>query len=417
MTAHTFRALRHRDFTLYLFGAMLSNIGTWMQSVAQGWLVLKLTDSPAWLGTVGFLSMAPSLVLSPLAGVAADRLDRRRLMLAAQIVQMLCAAGIGVLVLLRQIEIWHICALVFVSSVALSLNGPAFSATIKDLVGPADLGSGVGLISSQFHLSRAFGPLFASGLIATVSLAGCFLLNAGSFLFLIAALLFIRPGQIQVRAGPRPDDPASAGVLRVIGRDLLDALRYSAREPVTRWLFLFTSLMCFFSMPLATLMPHIVRETYHRNEVWYGYMMAGSGAGALVGALLSASAGSRLGFRGASLLGGLLGAGCLLSFAGAATIQWALRITTLMGLAQVITFAVGMTTVQASVPDALRGRVMSLYNLSFMSGMALANLYAGWAAPAWGTAATLRISGAGMAAVVVLMMLIAPSQERGSAPP
>jgi MFS family permease len=401
MNAHTFRALRHRDFTLYFLGAMLSNIGTWMQGVAQGWLVLKLTDSPAWLGTVGFLSMAPSLVLSPLAGVAADRLDRRRLMLASQTVQMLCAAGIGVLVLLRQIEIWHICALVFLSSIALSLNGPAFSATIKDLVGPADLGSGVGLISSQFHLSRAFGPLFASGLIATVSLAGCFLLNAGSFLFLIAALLFIRPGQ--VRAGPRPGGPGDAGtsgVLRVIGRDLLDALRYSAREPVTRWLFLFTSLMCFFSMPLVTLMPHIVRETYHRNEVWYGYMMAGSGAGALVGALLSASAGSRLGFR-----------------AGAATIQGALRIAILMGLAQVITFAVGMTTVQASVPDALRGRVMSLYNLSFMSGMALANLYAGWAAPAWGTAATLRVSGAGMAAVVVLMMLVAPSRERGSTPP
>lgn len=414
MNAQTFRALRHRDFTLYFFGAMLSNIGTWMQSVAQGWLVLKLTDSAAWLGTVGFLSMAPSLVLSPLSGVAADRLDRRRLMLASQTVQMLCAAGIGVLVLTRQIEIWHICALVLLSSIALSLNGPAFSATIKDLVGPADLGSGVGLISSQFHLSRAFGPLFASGLIATISLAGCFLLNAGSYLFLIVALLFIRPGQ--VRAGPRPGQDEQ-GALRAILGDFLDALRYAGRDPVTRWLLLFTSLTCFFSMPIVTLMPHIVRETYHRNEVWYGYMLAGSGAGALVGALLSASAGSRLGFRGASFFGGLLCAGCLLLFAGAATIQWALRIVILMGMAQVVTFAVGMTTVQASVPDALRGRVMSLYNLSFMSGMALANLYAGWAAPAWGTAATLRVSGAGMAAVVVLMRLVAPSQERGSAAP
>lgn len=399
----TFRALRHREFRLFFTGAFVSNIGTWMQGVAQGWLVLQLGGSAGWLGTIGFLSTLPALLFMPLAGVVADRADRRRLMIVLQTVMMLCAACLGALVLLGRVALWQLCGLTLISGAALAFNGPSFSATIRDLTGREDLQSGVGLIASQFHLSRAFGPLCAAGLIAVVGVAGCFLLNAASFLAVIAALLAIAP-----RPRPAPERPAS---LAVVQEDIKAGLRYAAGEPVTRWLLLFTAFTSLLGLPLITLLPVLADKTFHAGARGLGYLSAAHGSGALLGALLSARSGVRLGFRRAAALGGLLfGLGIVL-LSQAPNLEVALGLQAVIGFAQVLASAIGMATVQSTVPDDMRGRVMSLYSVSFVGPSTLGTLAAGWIAHSIGVPHTLLGCGALLFVVVSVLLSVAPQQK------
>src|SRR5688572_13697622 len=158
-------ALEEPSFALFFGGAFISNVGTWLHSVAQSWLVLELTKSATWVGLVAALGTIPTILFTPLGGVLADRWDRRRALVGMQLLQLGCAATLGLLVQTGQIQAWHIGALAFLAGTALAFNGPSFSATIKDLTGPARLGSGVALIGAQFHLSRALGPFLAALLL------------------------------------------------------------------------------------------------------------------------------------------------------------------------------------------------------------------------------------------------------------
>ncbi len=187
-----FRALRHRNFLLFWSGAFLSNTGTWMQAVAQGWLVLQLTNSPFWLGFDGFMSTAPGLLLTLAGGVFADLMDRRKLLIYTQIVAGLAALTLGILVATQVVQVWMILGLSFVTGCCLAMAGPSYMALVYDLVGREDLANAVALNSTQFQLARVLGPVFAGVGFKLFGLAGCFFANAVSFVAVVVGLKMVR---------------------------------------------------------------------------------------------------------------------------------------------------------------------------------------------------------------------------------
>src|SRR2546421_8186709 len=187
-----FRALRHRNFRLFWSGAFLSNTGTWMQAVAQGWLVLQLSNSPFWLGVDGFMATAPGLVLTLAGGVFADLFDRRKLLIYTQTVAGMAALTLGVLVLTGVIKVWMILCLSFVTGCCMSLAGPSYMALVFDLVGRDDLANAIALNSTQFQLGRVLGPVAAGVGFKLFGLAGCFIANGISFVFVVAAMMMVK---------------------------------------------------------------------------------------------------------------------------------------------------------------------------------------------------------------------------------
>src|SRR5438876_968250 len=187
-----FRALRHRNFLLFWSGAFLSNTGTWMQAVAQGWLVLQLSNSPFWLGLDGFMATAPGLLLTLAGGVFADLMDRRKLLIYTQIVAGLAAVTLGVLVATHIVHVWMILGLSFVTGCCMAIAGPSYMALVFDLVGREDLANAVALNSTQFQLARVLGPVFAAVGFKLFGLAGCFFANAVSFVAVVGGLKMVR---------------------------------------------------------------------------------------------------------------------------------------------------------------------------------------------------------------------------------
>src|SRR5213080_2918221 len=187
-----FRALRHRNFLLFWSGAFLSNTGTWMQAVAQGWLVLQLSNSPFWLGVDGFMATAPGLFLTLAGGVFADLFDRRKLLIYTQAVAGVAALTLGLLVLTHVVSVWMILCLSFVTGCCMSLAGPSYMALVFDLVGHKDLANAIALNSTQFQLARAIGPVFAGVGIKLFGLAGCFIANGISFVFVVSAMVLVK---------------------------------------------------------------------------------------------------------------------------------------------------------------------------------------------------------------------------------
>src|SRR5437879_8706523 len=187
-----FRALRHRNFLLFWSGAFLSNTGSWMQAVAQGWLVLSLSNSPFWLGVYGFMATAPGLILTLVGGVFADLMDRRKLLIYTQAVAGVSALTLGVLVLTHVVQIWMILCLSFVTGCCMSLAGPSYMALVFDLVGREDLANAIALNSSQFQLARVLGPVGAGIGFKLFGLAGCFIANGLSFVFVVIAMMMVK---------------------------------------------------------------------------------------------------------------------------------------------------------------------------------------------------------------------------------
>src|SRR5213080_4004591 len=187
-----FRALRHRNFLLFWSGAFLSNTGTWMQAVAQGWLVFELSNSPLWLGVDGFMSTAPGLFLTLAGGVFADLIDRRKLLIYTQIVAGIAAITLGVLVITNVVQVWMILVLSFITGCCMSIAGPSYMALVFDLVGHEDLANAIALNSTQFQLARVLGPVFAGLGFKLFGLAGCFFANGVSFVAVVAGLAMVR---------------------------------------------------------------------------------------------------------------------------------------------------------------------------------------------------------------------------------
>jgi MFS family permease len=351
------RVLRHREFAIFWAGQAISLIGTWMQAFAQGWVVTGLTTSAFALGLVNFCSSIPTLVLMPFGGVAADRLERRRILVWTQITMLILAAVMGVLIATHRLQLWHIYVIALLLGAATAYDMPAYQAFYPQLVDREDLPQAISLNQATFHGSRILGPAAASVVVALWGTAAAFFANAASFLAVIGSLGFVRP---------RP--PATTGHASAWSM-MREGLHYVSDRPTVQSLLGLTGITTLFIFPnMAVLTPFYARHVLHVGPTGLGWMMALSGTGALLGSVLLLTVPAerrwgRIAMAAATILATLsvLAWSRHLWLSAAAIAIQSLAISTSMGLASII--------VQEMVPDALRGRVMSLYSLMFTGVM------------------------------------------------
>ncbi|NTW28475.1 MAG: MFS transporter [Coriobacteriia bacterium] len=380
----TFGSLRYHDFRLFLTGTLLSNIGSWMQSYALGIVVFSFRQSEFDLGLVGFLSGIPILLLSLPAGVLADRVDSRRMLIWMQAVLLGQAATLGVLYKTGVVSSSNpLASLLWVASLGLfggifvAFQGPAFQSMLPNLIPRRFLMNGIALNSAQLQSSRLFGPLIAAGLVlAGAGMAGVFFANAVSFLFVIAALSAIRPC---LEAEAR-----STGLKRTheqAWQALTAGIRYAKADGAVGVLLISTALVTLCGFPYITLLPAIVSETLNASVVayprWTAFIMAANGFGALVGALVVASLPASL--RRARIIPiAVLSFGVvLICFALSRSIWLSIPLSALGGIALMAINSMTNTSIQAAVPGKLRGRVMALFVMAFMGIMPVSSIVSG----------------------------------------
>lgn len=382
-----FRALRHRNFLLFWSGAFLSNTGTWMQAVAQGWLVLQLSNSAFWLGVDAFMSTAPGLVFTLVGGVFADLVDRRKLLIYSQIVAGLTALILGTLIVTGVVKVWMILVLSFVTGSCMSIAAPSYMALVFDLVDREDLANAVALNSTQFQLARALGPVGAGVAFKFFGVAGCFFANGISFAAVVIGLAMVR---YRTRNAERPVvDPARGKFLA----NLIDGFRYVASRPRVSMLLIISAVTSLFGAPYIAMAPVFARDVLHLGETGLALLMGMAGAGSLFGALFLAYLGD---FRrkGWFVLGGCLGfAVCLIGFSLSTNVVASVIFLFALGFAIVCSVAVTNTLLQKLVTDEMRGRVLSLFMLSFIGAMPIGNLIAGAASHRFGAPRTLAVGG------------------------
>ncbi|HLL77649.1 MAG TPA: MFS transporter [Pyrinomonadaceae bacterium] len=421
-----FSALRHRNFRRFWAGAFLSNTGTWMQTVAQGWLVLQLTDSAFWLGFDGFAATAPGLVLTLLGGVFADLLDRKRLLIITQTISGLVAFALALLVWTEVIHFTMILVASFVTGCCFSLAGPSYQAITIDLAGRRDLSNAIALNSAQFQLSRVLGPTFAGLAFKLFGVAGCFFVNSLSYIAIVASLLMVRfdgggakkakaatvsgaaaaddaAGEAAVTAAARAGRKHGATSRRAIWRDLVEGFRYVWGRPRLFMLLTLSAVTSVFGTPYLTMMPLFARDVLRLDESGLSILLATAGAGSFAAALWLTYLGDVRG-KGWYVLGGTFGFGLSLVGFALSTVLWAsLAFLFLVGFGVVSAVAVSNILLQQLVTDEMRGRVMSMFILSFIGAWPIGNLLAGTAAKYYGAPLTLAAGGAIVAAFVALV--------------
>ena len=392
-----FRALGYRNYRLFWGGAFLSNIGTWMQAVAQGFLVYEFTHSAFWLGLDGFVALAPALVLTLAGGVFADLVDRRRLLLYTQAVAGIAALCLAVLIHTHVIHaadniwtsnVWIILIFSFVTGCCMSLASPSYLALTYDLVGREDLANAVALNSTQFQLSRAVGPFFAGLGLKLFGLAGCFYANGISFAAVVGAL-----SMVKFSKSTQPRTAKSVRDKRALWNELLDGFRYARGRPRVFALLTLSAVNSFFGAPYLTFLPIFARDIFHLGSTGLALLMGTAGAGAFFGALVLAYLGD-FKRKGWSVIGGAFAFGlCLIAFALSKVLILSLVLLFAVGFSIVTSIAVVNTLLQQLVTDQMRGRVMSMFILSFMGTMPFGNLLAGAASHRFGAPHTLAIGG------------------------
>lgn len=396
-----FRALSHRNYRLFWTGALLSNTGTWMQAVAQGWLVLQLTNSAFWLGLDAFMATAPGFFLTLLGGVFADLVDRRRLLIYTQVVAGLAALVLATLVWTGNVNRWLVLGFSFVTGCCMALASPSYLALTFDLVGREDLANAVALNSSQFQLSRVLGPALAGVGFNLFGLAGCFYVNGLSFIAVVVSLMKVR-----IEPGTHTLDAPTHSVRdrRALWQDLLEGFRYVRNRPRVFSLLMMSSVNSLFGAPYFALIPIYARDVFHLGASGLAWLMGTAGAGAFCGAAVLTILGD---FRrkGWAILGGSLGFGlCVVGFALSTRLHLSYVFLFSLGFAVVTSVAVVNTLLQKLVTDKMRGRVMSMFILSFMGTMPIGNIIAGAASQRFGVAHTLATGGLIIAIFAITMM-------------
>jgi MFS family permease len=382
-------ALASRNFRLLWFANVLSTSGTWMQKVAQNWLVLTIGGSPFWLGLDAFLGELPILLLTLVGGVIADRHDRRWLLIGSQLLQAGCAFALAALAFggAENVPIAAILSLSVCAGVAQAFGGPAYQSLLPALVPREDLPNAVALNSIQFNLSRILGPLVASVTLAAAGLTVCFLLNGLSFFVVVGALLMLRL------------DRAVPNIRRSIAEEMRTGLSYVRQRPALLELTLLGFLTTFLAFPLQTLLPVMAREVFHQGVDGYSHLMIVSGAGAVLGAALVAWRGraAHMG-RDALVLGVLVGL-LLIAFALAPTLAIAYPLLLVTSVALIIVTSTAVSLAQLAAPDEMRGRVMSIFMVAFRGGLPLGGLAVGSLASATSAPVALTACGAGLVVV------------------
>ena len=382
-----FRAFRYRDFRIMWIGACASTVGTFVQQFAQSWLVYDLTKNPFYLGLDLFLGQLPIIVFSLFGGVFADRLDRRKMLLASQYIQMACAFLLAVLFVSHVVRVWHILALSFIVGLGQSFGGPAYSALLPTLVPPDDLSNAIAMNSIQFNLARMLGPTIGGIAYATLGAAWCFTLNGISYIAVIASLFMIHVKFVPAKTQQSVLSSMKEGIKFIRHHQGMSALVVLAFCTTT------------FGYSVNGFLPVIVQNVFHRGPETYTLLLVCSGGGAICGALLVAAIGKLKGKDPLTMLILIL---LGLSIAGFAVSKWLPLSCTLLFLSGVTFMASAslmLSLAQLTATDAMRGRVMSVYNLAFRAGVPIGALAIGRIIPVVGISPAL--SGAGLMLVAV----------------
>jgi predicted MFS family arabinose efflux permease len=389
----TFSALHYRDFRLLWIGAFTSTIGTWMQTVAQGWLVLEMTDSALLLGVDGFLATGPMLIFSLFGGVFADRVERKKLMLWSQYLQMSFAFILALLIVTGQVQVWHIFILSFLTGSAQSFSGPAYISLLPLLVKREDVPNAIAMNSMQFNLARVVGPVLAGLAYVAWGPAMCFFVNGLSFVAVIIALMMMRHPQVV----PKEE---KTGVME----EMREGFRFVFHRPKLMTLTFLAFVGTFLGMPIVTFLPLVARSIFSLGPNGYASMVTVYGLGSVCGALfIAASAQTKRKGRIALMLQ-LCFALLLFSFAWSFSYHLSVAILFFAGTCIVGVIALYSSLVQLTTSDAMRGRVMSIFMLAFRGGMPLGNLIAGFVAHRWSISTALAINGAVLAAVALFFI-------------
>ncbi len=381
--AATFRALGHRNFRLFFSGQLISLIGTWMQSVAQSWLVYRLTGSSLLLGLVGFASQFPVFVFGPFGGTIADRHNRHHIVIGTQTASMLLAFVLSVLTLLGVIKVWHIFVLAGLLGVVNAVDIPVRQAFVVDMVGKDDLMNAIALNSSMVNGARVVGPAIAGILVAAIGEGWCFFANAVSYIAVIIGLLLMK-----IRPLIRVSGERSALT------DIVEGFHYAARTSPIRALLLLLGLMSLMGMPYAVLMPIFADQILHGGARGLGILMGATGVGAMIGAL---SLAARRGLKGLGTWVAVSAASFgvfLILFAFSRTFWLSATLLVPVGFSFMVEMASSNTLIQAMVPDHLRGRVMALYSMMFMGMAPFGALLAGALAHGLSAPVTVALGGA-----------------------
>ncbi len=399
-------ALHHRDFRVLWFGACFSSIGTWMQSLAENWLVLSLTASAFYLGLDAFLQQLPIMLFTLIGGVVADRHDRRLTLMASQWVQLSTAAALSALVYFGQVHVWHILLLSFITGTAQAFGGPAYQSLIPSLVGKQDLTNAIALNSIQFNVARMLGPLLAGATLAVLkrwgvadmtALAICFGLNALSFLAVILSLMSLR-----IKHMP------AARTHNMFG-ELKQGIAFVQKQRSIMALMLLGAATTFFGIPMLTLLPVFARDVFGSGVEGYSALLAFSGAGAVAGSLVVAWLG-RFPYMGLTTL---LMQACFGTIIIVLALNRSLYVTYALlfvsGLTLMIVMSCITSLVQLIAPNEMRGRVMSIYLVAFRGGMPAGSLVSGYIASI--TSAPTVIALNGVALILASVYFLVKTQE------
>ena len=366
--ARAFRAFRYREFRLMWGGAFTSTTGTWMQTVAQSWIVLEMTGSAFYLGLISFLGDLPIILFSLFGGVAADRFDRRKMLLGSQYTQMTSAFILTALVMLGWVKVWHMMVLVFISGTGQAFGGPAYQALIPGLVKREDVPNAIAMNSIQFNLARIIGPLIAGATLAAAGAAFCFGLNGLSFLAVIASLYIIK-------ATFKPEKTQQS-----IMAGMKTGFAYIMADRSLVQLSILGFLSTFCGVPLLTLLPVFAKDIFHSGVKGYSHLLATSGAGAILGAIIYASLSRREKHGLLALRVQVIFALLLFAFAVSRNLLISYAVVFVAGGCLITLFSTITSLVQLNVPEDLRGRIMSIFMLAFRGGMPLGNLATGFLA-------------------------------------
>jgi MFS family permease len=378
------RAFRHRNYRLFFGGQLVSLIGTWMQQVAQGWLVLQLTHDPLWLGLVSVAQFGPVIVFGLFGGVIADQLPKRKTLIATQTTAMLLAFALFALTATHVVQVWHVMVLGALLGVSNAFDMPARQSFAVEMVGREDVANAVGLNSALFNASRVVGPAVAGLLIGATDISIAFLINGISFIAVIVAYLAMRDNELRaVEQTPRPRTWAA------VVENLAEGARYVRTTPMVLIAVTIVGLVATFGMNFQVLIPPLADSILHVGASGYGFLMAASGIGSTVAALwiaFSRRPSPMIIAGGAIALG--LGSILLALSTSFGLSLLAMAIAGAGGIAMAVT---ANTTIQLAVPDHLRGRVMSVYTTVFAGSVPAGGLLMGAIASAWGVPLALMI--------------------------
>lgn len=392
-----FPALKNRNYRLYFSGQLVSLIGTWLQIVAQGWLVLQLTNSAFMVGLVAAVSSLPTLLFTLFGGVIVDNFPKRKILVFTQTASMILAFTLGILTVFNLINVLEIAILAFCLGLVNALDAPARQAFAVEMVGKEDLHSAIALNSGIFNGARVIGPSIAGFVIAVVGTGGAFILNGVSYVAVIFALLSMRLTIVTIRQKVHPLNAIKNGIA------------YSYKHPIIKTVLVFAGVTSIFGWSYTTMMPVIAKNTFHLNAAGLGWLYAATGFGALTATVLVSALSKRINFLVFILGGNLLFSVSIIIFTFTTVLPVALVLLYFAGVGLLSQFSMLNSTIQHMVEDSYRGRVMSLYTLMFLGMSPIGSFQIGFLSEHLGTENAIRI---GSAIVLLFGLLIFANHKK-----